>query len=127
MGQNFYLDIRRTLLHPWCVATKDKGTSKETTKKIEGKTYVEYLAEPSGKLDHLVAILRYHLAEDGAPGLSQEGISELLRPSQREGPYGPPPPRPSPDKIIVFSYFPSSFWLIKLVRARPSKSCERRY
>ena len=138
--QNFYLDIRKTLLHPWCVTPKgEKGAIKTSTKGSteEGETkkaYEEYQAQPSGKLERLVAILRHHLASDGASEMrtmEQEEKEEASGPSQQQQsqqqPQPPPPPPQQqqqqqqhgpplpPDKIIVYSYFPSSFWLIKLV------------
>jgi hypothetical protein len=64
-----------------------------------------------------VTILQHHLAEDGALGWTEGEVSEPSEPRQ-------PPPREQqvrpqdPDKIIVYSYFPSSFWLIKLVSRR---------
>ena len=82
------------------------------------KTYADYLAKPSAKLDQLVRILQHHLAKDGAPGMTEEEVSEPL---DQQQPRRPPPQEQQvvgsldPDKIIVYSYFPSSFWLIKLV------------
>ena len=122
--QNFFLDIQKTLLHPWCVQPKD---TKETTQKIEAKTYADYLLEPSAKLDMLVNILSHHLVRDGAPGMSTMGQmeekDEMSKPSQHESQPQPQPPLQQlqqgpplpPDKIIVYSDFPSSFWLIRLV------------
>jgi hypothetical protein len=70
-----------------------------------------------------VEILQHHLAKDGAPAITParqtetavvvaESKSSQDRPRrQRLEPAGQLPP----DKIIVYSYFPSSFELIKVV------------
>jgi hypothetical protein len=115
--QNFYLNIRKTLLHPWCVETKEEFK----------KTIEEYNMTRSAKLDTLVEILQHHLAKDGADALipsrfvpPPSGSWEPRLPKANEG--RPKAQRTGqgvedlpPDKIIVYSYFTSAFKLIKLV------------
>jgi hypothetical protein len=119
--QNFYLDIRKMLLHPWCGLPED---TKESVQKLGTKTYEDYLLEPSAKLEELLNILEHHLKRDGAPvkapgfGVAiqeqdKEGSEQLQQQeSQQQEQQGSPLP---PDKIVIHSYFASSFWLIKLV------------
>lgn len=107
--QNFYLDIRKTLLHPWCGIPED---TKESAHKLGTRTYEEYQVEPSGKLEMLLNILGHHLKWDGAPGLDvaeQEQLESQYQQQEQQGRTLPP------DKIVIHSYFASSFWLIKLV------------
>ena len=99
------------MLHPWCVVKK--GEEKTTH---HNNTYEMYKKARSAKLDSLVEVLKHHLATDGAPAkvpLRQIKSSELqssqqLQRQQEQG-------CAAPDKIIVFSYFPSAFWLIEKV------------
>src|ERR1700744_1801805 len=86
------------------------------------KDFQAYLEQPSCKLDTLVEIVKHHLQFDGALGITpshQSPHSPLLVPSQRLT--TPIPSIPTqydgmPDKIIVYSYFVTSFPLIELVR-----------
>ena len=107
--QNFYLDIRKTLLHPWCVQPEDGD---ETTEKIESKTYEKFHEEPSAKLIMLIGIVLHHLASDGVLGY---GSCEPEPPQQQQSQQQKLGPVLGPDKIVIHSCFPSSFWLIKLV------------
>jgi hypothetical protein len=75
-----------------------------------------YKKARSAKLDSLVEILWHHLANDGAPAITPTHHTEEA-PSLSQ-----PQPQPQqqiqglpPDKIIVYSFFPSSFGLIKMV------------
>jgi hypothetical protein len=119
--QNFYLDIRKSLLHPWCVVDP-----KETLAESVERTYQEYQQERSAKLDTLVEILLHHLARDGAPGINpsrhiptdppeQQQQQEQQEPPQGQEQAGAQSKTLPPDKIIVYSYFPSAFGLIKMV------------
>ncbi|KAH9019253.1 P-loop containing nucleoside triphosphate hydrolase protein [Lactarius pseudohatsudake] len=122
-SENFYLDIRKTLLHPWCV---------EGEKKRQDVTYEMYEAAPSAKLDSLVEILKHHLEADGAPvkvptrqadlplsafksSSSEEKDEEQQQQHQQQQQQQAPK---TPDKIIVYSFFSSAFWLIKMVLKR---------
>jgi hypothetical protein len=115
--QNFYLDIRKSLLHPSCVV--EKGNRKTVL------PYDEYKLKPSAKLDALVEILQHHLATDGAPPKRpsrqmQEPVSVAQSFQQQQ--QQPPEPQAQtelPDKIIIYSYFPSAFDLIQMVSDRP--------
>jgi len=99
------------------------------------KDYDRYSEFPSCKLESLVEILRHHLAADGASGArpSRERMPESFY-STRASPWTPresaqpssqvvaaPLPRPpaerngAPDKIIIYSFFASSFDLITMV------------
>jgi hypothetical protein len=121
--QNFYLDIRRCLLHP-CFA-KQCNVPLVTT--ID-----DYRTLPSCKLDSLVEILNHHLATDNAPAIQpsrqrppEAFISPHASPSPSQSPLPIPPHLPQqqqesdtispPDKIIIYSYFPTSFDFIKMV------------
>ncbi|KAH9048618.1 P-loop containing nucleoside triphosphate hydrolase protein [Lactarius deliciosus] len=122
--QNFYLDIRKTLLHPWCV---------EGAKKRQDVTYEMYEAAPSAKLDSLVEILKHHLEADGAPvkvptrqadlppstfkSSSSEEKDEEQQQQHRQQRQQQQAPK-TPDKIIVYSFFSSAFWLIEMVLER---------
>jgi hypothetical protein len=106
--QNFYLDIRKTLLHPWCVESKD-------VKKKKSNTYAMYKNARSAKLDTLVEILQHHLANDGASAIYPSLGTE------KEPSSSPPQPQQEdlgPDRMIVYSFFPSSFGLIEMVSHR---------
>jgi hypothetical protein len=112
--QNFYLDIRKTLLHPWCVESNDENEKGITA----AKTYEMYESARSAKLDSLVEILQHHLANDGASGITPTrqteqalSLSQQQHQDQQQIQASPSPP----DKIIVYSFFPSSFGLIKMV------------
>src|ERR1700761_5437297 len=112
--QNFYLDIRKTLLHPWCVESNDENEKGITA----AKTYETYESARSAKLDSLVEILQHHLANDGASGITPTrqteqalSLSQQQHQDQQQIQASPSPP----DKIIVYSFFPSSLGLIKMV------------
>lgn len=115
---NLYLDIGKMLLHPWCVVM---GESKINTWQM-------YQAGPSMKLDLLVEIVQHHLATDSAPEIVPRRASVLpptaFQPSKQQQqhshhhqPHQNKQMHTSPNKIIMYSYFPSAFWLIKMVRA----------
>src|ERR1700761_8224758 len=112
--QNFYLDIRKSLLHPWCVVPPQK-----TDTVLPAHTYKEYKEQPSAKLESLVKILQHHLAEDGRPAIvpsRQVPTQPSAQQQQQEPPQtGEQSNNLLPDKIVVYSYFPSSFHLIKMV------------
>ena len=115
--QNFYLDIRKTLLHPWCV---EDSKGKKDSENKSSRTYQMYESARSAKLDSLVEILQHHLANDGAPGITPTRHTEqalsLLQPQPQRQQQQQIQASPSPpDKIIVYSFFPSSFGLIKMV------------
>lgn len=112
--QNFYLDIRKSLLHPWCVEPPQK-----TDTVLPARTYEDYKKQPSAKLESLVEILRHHLAEDGRPAIAPSR-QVPTQPSEQQQQQEPPQTGAQsnsllPDKIVVYSYFPSSFHLIKMV------------
>lgn len=84
----------------------------------------KYNEVPSCKLESLVEILNHHLAEDDAPGMQpSRQMPPVVTSSQRVGENEPPstsqtrPQRTSsmPDKIVIYSFFTSSFTLIELV------------
>jgi hypothetical protein len=133
--QAFYLDIRRCLLHPCFTKLYDI----ELIKTFEG-----YRKVPSCKLESLVEILSHHLATDNAPGLQpsrQRPQEAFLSPSGSRSPSpSPSPEHPSsgqpqqpqqsleaspPDKIVIYSYFATSFDLIKMVSYRTQWSAHR--
>ena len=65
--QNFYLDIWKTLLHPWWV---EDSKGKKDSENKSSRTYKMYKSACSAKLDSLVEILQHHLANDSAPGIT---------------------------------------------------------
>lgn len=106
-------------MHPWCIQPEDGD------EQAWEKSYEDYRAKPSAKLEKLLEILEHHLERDGAPGMS--GTAEE---QEEEGSESPEEQRPQaerqqqqleqehlllPDKMVIRSYFASSFWLIKLV------------
>jgi len=92
--QNFYLRIRRALLHPSCNARSDWHNP---------KTVDEWKQHPSRKLDVLVELLQYHLNADGQPAMTVSDDALVPGDSINSQPEGLPC-----DKIVVFSAFPSS-------------------
>ncbi|KAH9046210.1 P-loop containing nucleoside triphosphate hydrolase protein [Lactarius hengduanensis] len=102
----------------------------EGEKKRQDVTYEMYEAAPSAKLDSLVEILKHHLEADGAPvkvptrqadlplsafksSSSEEKDEEQQQQHQQQQQQQAPK---TPDKIIVYSFFSSAFWLIEMVR-----------
>ena len=143
--QNFYLQIRRCLLHP-CFANLG-GVEEE----VLSKDYTLYSKARSSKIESIVEIVKHHLLTDDAPAMrpSRQRPPEafLMSPSSSSSNSSPSPspsahpsaqqtlqPRPThcssptvqealghsmPDKIVIYSYFTSSFDLIRLVSHRP--------
>lgn len=113
--KNFYLDIRRCLLHPCFANVMDASILTD---------YDQYSQVPSCKIESLVEILRHHLATDGASGVrpsrqildaSSPGASSQVTPVSPMAPQPRPDINRTPDKVIVYSFFASSFSLIKMV------------
>ncbi|KAN0128350.1 P-loop containing nucleoside triphosphate hydrolase protein [Lactarius tabidus] len=107
--KNFYLDIRRCLLHP-CFA--NIMPSSISTK------YDEYSDHPSCKIESLVEIINHHLSMDGAPGMRpsrQRTLEEFMTSHKSQS---LEKNQSIPDKIIVYSFFTSSFELIDMVLKR---------
>ena len=113
--KNFYLNIRRCLLHPAFTELMEDAILEDIDK---------YNEVPSCKLESLVEILNHHLALDDAPGVQpSRQMQPAVTSSQHVGENEPPPTsqvRPKgassmPDKIVVYSFFTSSFTLIELV------------
>jgi hypothetical protein len=98
--QHFYIKVRRALLHPSC------NTNFEWHNPT---TPEEWRLHPSRKLDALVEILSHHLETAGAPALEVGSDGELV-------PKPDPETGGSPDKIVVYSAFPSSN--VQLLRVR---------
>jgi hypothetical protein len=108
--------------------------------------YDKYCEAPSCKLDSLVEIVQHHLATDGAPGMqpNRQRPAEAFSASE-DSPWNPSQPAQSssrqeqqnnprslpqaqprgassmPDKIVIYSFFTSSFELITMV------SCWKEY
>lgn len=113
--KNFYLDIRRCLLHPCFANVMDASILTD---------YDQYSQVPSCKIESLVEILRHHLVTDGASGVrpsrqildaSSPGASSQVTPVSPMAPQPRPDINRTPDKVIVYSFFASSFSLIKMV------------
>jgi hypothetical protein len=85
-------------------------------------TYQDYEQKRSAKLDSLVEILLHHLARDGQPAIVPSRQVPTQPSAQQQQQQQQEPPQTGaqsnnllPDKIVVYSYFPSSFHLIKMV------------
>jgi hypothetical protein len=122
--QAFCLNIQRCLLHPCFVNLYDMDLV---------KTFEGYRTVPSCKLESLVEILIHHLAMDNAPGIEpscQRPSEAFISPTASHLPLPSLPPSPvrqlqqqqqqshitvPPHKIIIYSYFATSFDLIKMV------------
>ncbi|KAH8986189.1 P-loop containing nucleoside triphosphate hydrolase protein, partial [Lactarius hatsudake] len=110
---NFYINICRCLLHKVYANLADSSVM---------KNYEAYLKDPLCKLDMLVEIVQHHLELDGALGKIP---SRQLPGSQPPSPSSPAPQNEHqnpqshgpgmPDKIIIYSFFATSFPLIELV------------
>lgn len=101
--QDFYLGVRRALIHPSCNAGypwHDPSTLEEWSK------------DPSRKLDLAAEILTWHLAKDNQPPLSV--VKNKLKPSKIPCSMSPDKDA-APDKMVVFSHLPSSFVQIRQV------------
>lgn len=125
--KKFYLSVQQCLLHPSFAFTELYGPGKENLL----KTYEEYRKAPSCKINSLVEIVHHHLAADDAPGIEpsrQRSQEAFFTPSASESPPVSAPPSPllqpqqeqtqasdTPDKIIVYVFFISSFSLITMV------------
>lgn len=95
--KNFYLAIRRCVLHP-STASLHPSIAEVYP---EVKDYSGYRSVPSAKLEALVEIIKHHLATDGAPGMkpSRQRDQEYFL-SAEEMSRSPPPSRPaSPDPL----------------------------
>jgi len=99
--QNFYINTRRSLLHPSC------GTNVGSNSWTQPKTIEDWKLKPSVKLDSLVQILTHHLRQDNALPLQVSSDGHLLEPCQD---YQRHPLQNGlhSDKIVVYSEFPSS-------------------
>ena len=92
--QNFYLPVRRALVHPSC-NNADTWTNPSTLE--------EWRQVASRKLDVLASVIKYHLEQDGLPAMTMQ--NDVLAP----GHLGVQSPTDLPcDKIVVYSAFPSS-------------------
>jgi hypothetical protein len=87
------------LLHPSC------GSTHHTW--IEPKTIEEWKGKASVKLDALIQVLDHHLKEDQAIPLQVTPDGHTLEPS-KEYIRSPAQDGLQPDKIVIYSEFPSS-------------------
>ena len=106
--QNFYLDVRRALLNPW-------STEGHHTKSWQKLRSVDELRQENlltVKLDVLAKVVNYHLQSDGRQPLKNtpDGRDVESDPPAGQGLFNTIPE--APDKIVVFSGFPSSNQLI---------------
>ena len=100
--QDFYLKVRRALIHPSC----NPGYMWKSPSTVD-----EWRQDPSRKIDVLAEILRWHLASDGQPPLM--AVDDKLVPSKKPVETAL---KNAPDKIIVYCEFPSAFTQIRRVR-----------
>lgn len=106
MGQNFYLDTRRALLHPSCTPGRHEWPELET---IE-----DWSAVATVKLNALVQILLHHILEDDAAPLRVSSDGRTLEPCN-DYVRQPRDPKLPWDRIVVYSEFPSSNHVIESV------------
>lgn len=119
MFQEFYLPVRRALMHPSC----NPGYTWEDPSSIK-----EWKKDPSRKLDVLVELILWHQLKDNQPPLKV--VDDAIVPSadvtpegSNEGDGGEDDDRRNTtcDKIVVYCAFPSSYvQLVKVCGFRPS-------
>jgi hypothetical protein len=100
--QNFYVEFRRSILHPHMNSTEERSWTKP-------KSREEWNTSPdtkSMKLDVLAMLVKYHLESDGRQPLmmDESGRNLVLNPAFTAGNTNPH----EPDRIIVFSAFVTS-------------------
>lgn len=112
---DFYVHLRKALLHPSCVARYPWQNP---------TTPDEWRLDPSRKLDVHIEVIRWHLEKDGRAPLRV--VDDRLV----ESPENPPPAKPLPkgtpcDKIVVYCVFPSNFvQLVKVLEIHGIKSLQ---
>ncbi|KAG2150754.1 uncharacterized protein EDB93DRAFT_1103448 [Suillus bovinus] len=101
MSKNFYVDFRRSILHPHMNPTDERSWTKP-------KSLEEWNDSPtkSTKLDVLAKLLKYHLESDGHQPLAMDesGCSLIPNLAFKAGNTHPD----EPDRIVVFSAFVTS-------------------
>lgn len=100
--QNFYIEFRRSLLHPHMNPRGGDDFWVTPTSLSDWKT-----ERASTKLDALAQIVAHHHAQDNASPVKINADGQTLEFEQVE-PLGPPDGKQDPDRIIIFSLFPSS-------------------
>jgi hypothetical protein len=99
--QNFYVEFRRSILHPHMNPTEEQSWTKP-------RSLEEWNASPtrSMKLDVLAKLLKYHLESDGRQPLmmDESGRDLVPNPAFKSGNTHPG----EPDRIVVFSAFVTS-------------------
>jgi hypothetical protein len=101
--KNFYLRVRRALTHP--------SLNNDTATKLP-ESATEWDAMKSKKLETLAKLVKHHLDQDGATPMTM--VDNELIADHSVSP--PPTADKDPDKIIIYSAFPSNNELIKTVR-----------
>jgi hypothetical protein len=109
-SQNFYLSIRRALTHRMCDTIYDEGKHDGPPSSLE-----EWETIKSKKLEILVSVIEYHLASDNRRPLMVSKDGALV---ENPEDLPAPPTGLGPDKIVVYSAFPSNNPLITRVRYR---------
>ncbi|KAI0257849.1 P-loop containing nucleoside triphosphate hydrolase protein [Gloeopeniophorella convolvens] len=105
---NFYLNVRRALLHPSTAEKRDTPF-----------TMAEYATQPSAKLDAIVEIVKHHLEHDSASAIQPTRAKEYPPDLFDFDPHAVTSASDKPDKIIIFSYFPASFPIIQMLSLHP--------
>ncbi|KAH0830174.1 hypothetical protein J3R83DRAFT_1525 [Lanmaoa asiatica] len=98
---NFYIEFRRGLLHPHMNPGGGEDSWVTPTSLEDWNT-----KRTSTKLDILVQIVAHHLAQDNAPAVKMNADDQTLEfeTLKRVDPDG----KQDPDRIVIFSLFPSS-------------------
>ncbi|KIJ57574.1 hypothetical protein HYDPIDRAFT_104092 [Hydnomerulius pinastri MD-312] len=96
--QNFYIEFRRSMLHPRMLPghTWEKPASLDAWKASD---------EKSVKLDVLAEVVQHHLEKDSRDPLIMDDDHQTVKSLENADPTDPPT---TPDKIVVYSAFPSS-------------------
>ncbi|KAI6008989.1 P-loop containing nucleoside triphosphate hydrolase protein [Pisolithus microcarpus] len=100
-GKNFYIEFRRGLLHPHMnpSAGNDTWCTPSSLQEWQGE-------KCSAKLDILAQIVAHHLSTDNARPLDLDDDGITLRPDESRS--NASVASKEPDRIIIFSAFPSS-------------------
>ncbi|KAL7280993.1 hypothetical protein ACG7TL_004295 [Trametes sanguinea] len=101
-ARSFYIGIRQALLHH-CAVSLPGFT-------IHPSTF-NYADTPSTKINALLSLLHYHVGKTCAPpAVIQDGV--VYPPEEGAANDWNMVPGAHPDKILVYSAFPSLFWII---------------
>ncbi|KAG1741027.1 P-loop containing nucleoside triphosphate hydrolase protein [Suillus occidentalis] len=102
-SRNFYIEFRRAVLHPHMNPSEDRPWVKPTS--LEAW---ENSPHKSVKLDVLGRLVSYHLMQDGRPPMEMDESGHTLTANPMFEASGSIADDTHPDRIVVYSAFPSS-------------------